>query len=136
MTANLLILLSAASQFDLARQWRWWRRHWPEYFDPTLVTLVGIACLLAVVIWILRRRARRESKQIDNPGLLYQELCRAHRLSWQQRNLLRQVAQERQLANHWELFVEPSHLVAVANSTENPKKKTGLQQLQTKLFGE
>lgn len=136
MNANLFILLSAAAKFDLARQWRWWRRHWPEYFDPTIMSLVGLACLLAVVIWILRRQQRRELKQIDNPVLLYQELCRAHRLSWRQRSLLRQVAQQRQIANQLELFVEPSHLVSVANSTPNPKKKTRLQQLQTKLFGE
>lgn len=129
------MLLAASQNDDLARQWRWIKRHYGPYFDPTLASLIAIGIFGLLAIWLLSRWRAKDHKPIDNSELLYRELCRAHRLTWSQRSMLHKIAIQQRLEDPSVLFVEPTYLKQAAKESRKPRQKQQCEQLQQKLFG-
>ncbi len=74
----------------------------------TALVCVGLLGLGLLLRYLARWQERRA--QQDRPAALFQELCRAHRLSKSDRALLIQIAEESALRQPSELFVRPELL--------------------------
>jgi len=68
------------------------------------IAAASLAALAATAILIARHWQRRLA---SSPYGLFRELCRAHRLNWPQRRLLRQLARSQKLADAGALFLRP-----------------------------
>ena len=79
--------------------------NWREVLILGTVTLI----VILAVIWQPVSRRRRKDFDYDSPPRLFSDLCRAHRLSWANRRLLKQLATARGLASPAVLFVEPEY---------------------------
>jgi hypothetical protein len=92
-------------------------------------------CAAAALVWQrLSRRGEREFSS-NSPARLFDDLCRAHKLSRASRRCLKQLAVDRNIDPPATLFLEPEHL----DSTDVPPRlKSSIQelrQLRAKLFG-
>jgi hypothetical protein len=71
--------------------------------------IVGTATTLIGMFWLTTRLLRARQKRSTNcPWQLFKELCAAHDLSYRDRQLLTQLAQQHRLEQPAMLFVEPT----------------------------
>ena len=75
------------------------------------ITMLAVLLTLAAVggaIWFAwRRLAASRDEACDCPQRLFQELCRAHGLTWSDRSVLRRLAQRGGLESTAEIFFRP-----------------------------
>jgi hypothetical protein len=106
-------------------------------FDAThMWTILSIAALvvgLAVVSYRSSRRARREF-DVDSATKLFRELCRAHRLSFGNRQLLKRLAAARSLSDPALLFVEPRHFDITHLPDQLRQSAEQIRRLRDRLF--
>jgi hypothetical protein len=78
-----------------------------DYTDVLLVIAATIAAV--IVFWLLARfAALREGRgPVNNPKLLFNQLCQAHGLSRSQRRLLMQLGDQAQLTPAPAIFLRP-----------------------------
>ena len=69
-----------------------------------LVVLVAVTAAVWLLSWYLNYREKRGH---DSPRRLFHELCRAHRIGWSDRHLLRQLARWHRLPCPSLLFLDP-----------------------------
>jgi hypothetical protein len=101
-----------------------------------LIWTVAVVIVAAIGLWILTRLARRgTATSFTGPQRLFWALCRAHRLDWSSRRLLRQIARWQRLKQPAHLFLEPHRFAAVNLSPPLLRKQTRIKALQRKLFG-
>jgi hypothetical protein len=74
----------------------------------TILSIVALVVGFAVVSYRSSQRAKRPF-DVDKSTKLFRELCRAHRLSFGNRRLLKRLAAARNLSEPTLLFVEPRH---------------------------
>ena len=100
------------------------------------VLIVAAVTLLVIVtiVWQTISRRRRRDFDYDSPQRLFADLCRAHKLNWSNRRLLKQLAAARGLKCPSTLFVEPEYF-DMTNVPCALKPSAGeLRQLRHKLF--
>ena len=105
-------------------------------FGPyELLILVAVTLLVIVtIVWQIISRRRRRDFDYDRPPRLFADLCRAHKLNWSNRRLLKHLAAARGLKCPSTLFVEPEYF-DMTNVPVALKPSAGeLRQLRHKLF--
>jgi hypothetical protein len=107
----------------------------PSVSANQLLILVAVTLLVIVTIaWQAISRRRRRDFDYDRPARLFADLCRAHKLSWANRRLLKHLAAARDLKCPATLFVEPEYF-DMTNVPPTLKASAGeLRQLRHKLF--
>lgn len=105
-------------------------------FISSEVALLAAVTLLviATIVWQTISRKRRRDFAYDSPPRLFADLCRAHRLSWSHRRLLKHLAAARGLKCPTELFVEPEHFDMLNVPAALRPSANDLRQLRHKLF--
>lgn len=109
----------------------------PGFDAAHLWTLLSMAALFITVV-IVMYRSRERSKQefeVDSPRRLFQELCRAHRLPWSSRRLLKRLAAARSVSPPATLFVEPAYFDAANLPPALQRSASQIQSLHRQLFG-
>ena len=115
----------------------WARLAWlVDYISVEVIVLAAATLLvIATVIWQTVSRRRRRDFHYDSPPALFADLCRAHKLSWSNRRLLKQLAAARGLKCQAALFVEPEHF-DMTNVPKSLKQHANeVRQLRQTLFG-
>jgi hypothetical protein len=116
-----------STEFDLSSQ--------PD--PANFAGLLGVVLLLAIfaltLVIIKRWLAWRERPKGGSFPSLFGELCRAHRLSFSERRLLRRLAKAAEVLPLARLFVEPEHFSAETPLARN--EIASLIALRNKLFG-
>ncbi len=104
-----------------------------DYTLLILVFAVGAMALVGLGIsrWLAKRR---EEKASHDPAQLFRDLCRGQQLSWGETRLLKRVAAAVKAPSPADLFVEPKHLVGLANEANWAGEAGKLKALQEKLF--
>jgi hypothetical protein len=77
---------------------------------------------------------KREVWELNDPVFLVTELNSAHRLSEQERRLMREISEKHSLSTPLKLFVEPNFLLDAWESETFASSKPTVQQLLSKLF--
>jgi hypothetical protein len=100
------------------------------------VLILAAVTLLVIgtIVWQSISRRRRRDFEYDRPPRLFADLCRAHKLNWSNRRLLKQLAAARGLKCPASLFVEPEYF-DMTNVPAALKPSAGeLRQLRHQLF--
>ncbi len=106
--------------------------HWNDLF-----MLLAIVVAVAAAGCFLTRIARRERhRRTNSPRGLFQELCRAHQLDRQSRNLLLRLAKHQELSHPARLFVDPERFAPDRLPTLLPAQAQRLARLREQLFSE
>ena len=85
-------------------------RETPIDINALLMVLAGMLVLVLAVWAFAAWQKRRESRVIDSPRALFRELCAAHGLIRDDRELLYDIAQWYGLSDPVQLFLEPQRL--------------------------
>lgn len=103
---------------------------------PYEVLILAAATLLVIVtiVWQVIFRRRRRDFDYDRPPRLFADLCRAHKLNWSNRRLLKHLAAARGLKFPAMLFVEPEHFDMTNVPSALKASAAELRQLCHKLF--
>ena len=105
-------------------------------FGPYEVLILAAVTLLVIVtiVWQTISRRRQRDFEYDRPARLYADLCRAHKLNWSNRRLLKQLAAARGLKCPAALFVEPEYFDMTNVPPALKPSAAELRQLRHKLF--
>jgi hypothetical protein len=107
-----------------------WSFGWAEVASIGAFALAIIVCLWAIQTYLSAQRERNT----NSPWYLFIDLCKAHKLSRRERNVLQRLAQQYQLDQPAMLFVEPLWLSAeIAGSAWN-QRLDELDRLRHRLF--
>ena len=107
----------------------------PDIGPYELLILSSVALLVAITIVGCRiSRRRRRDFHYNSPSRLFSELCRAHKLTWSSRRLLKQLAAARDLKSVATLFVEPEYFDLANLPPALKPSAQELRQLRRKLF--
>lgn len=100
--------------------------------NSLLVALVLILAVIGICLMASRFVAAHQRRRGSSPRRLFKELCRAHGLTWRERQMLVRLAAWHGLAHPMTLFVEPKrfHIEAV----ELKPYHQSLGELHAKLF--
>jgi hypothetical protein len=111
-------------------------RDWLDVVSPYEVLILTTVTLLVVVtiVWQVISRRRRRDFDYDRPPRLFADLCRAHKLSWSNRRLLKHLAVARGLKSPTILFVEPEYFDMTNVPPALKASAAELRQLRHKLF--
>ena len=98
--------------------------------------LVGVAAALALLISILHGFARRQDsgRTINSPQRLFGQLCRAHRLRWRDRRLLKRMAEFGRINPPVLLFVKPDQFPQDAGGEGLLDDAADVDALRRRLF--
>jgi hypothetical protein len=110
-----------------------WMEELGRFTFLSAVEWCAILSALAALWWlsaIMLRRGDEDRPKEDHPGRLFRELCKVHRLSWNETALLQQLSDERGLVTPSLLFVREEYFAGENAATE------ATQRLRMKLFGE
>ena len=108
----------------------------PGFTTTHLSTLLSLAALLMATLVVAYRSSRRSKLEFtcDSSARLFRELCRAHRLTWANRRLLRQLADAGKVAQAADIFVD----VSCFDTKNLPKRlqpwNREIQRLRDQLF--
>jgi hypothetical protein len=81
----------------------------PDIGPYELLVLSSLTVLVVIAMVWRRVSRRRRDFDYNSPPRLFSELCRAHKLTWSSRRLLKQLAAARDLKSAATLFVEPDY---------------------------
>lgn len=99
--------------------------------------LMSIVAIIGFAIWLLLRRASLLQRLWQHsPRRLFGQLCRAHRLDWTQRRLLRRLAKSQGMDQAARLFLEPDRFSSAAAMPELQPLRDRIENLRRKLFCE
>lgn len=103
----------------------------------TYELLILSAVTLLVIATIARQsisRSRRRDFDYNRPARLFADLCRAHKLTWSSRRLLKQLAAARDLKHPATLFVEPEHFDTANVPPALKASASQIRKLRRRLF--
>jgi hypothetical protein len=106
-------------------------------FAPSYEVLLLAAVTLLVivsVIWQTISTRRRHDFHYNSPPRLFAELCRAHKLSWSNRRLLKRLAAARGLKTPANLFVEPEYFDMSNVPPALKTSATEIRRIRQQLF--
>jgi hypothetical protein len=100
------------------------------------VLILAAVTLLVIVTIVWQTVSRRRQRDFDyaRPPRLFADLCRAHKLNWSSRRLLKQLAAARGLKCPATLFVEPEYFDMTNVPSVIKSSGAELRQLRHKLF--
>jgi hypothetical protein len=101
-----------------------------EVLILTVVTLL----VIVTIVWQTISRRRQRDFAYDRPPRLFADLCRAHKLNWSSRRLLKHLAAARGLKCPASLFVEPEFFDMTNVPPALKPSAAELRQLRHKLF--
>ncbi|MFV1964785.1 MAG: hypothetical protein ACC628_05140 [Pirellulaceae bacterium] len=102
-----------------------------------LLVLFGVLCVLVVVVWLFSRYLALHEKQGRNsPRRIFRELCRAHRLGWADRQLMRQLARWHRLPSPSLLFLDAPRFEVRALGPAFARRARQLTAIRERLFGD
>jgi hypothetical protein len=81
---------------------------WSFGWDRVAIIAAGAVVIVAIAWLVLRLVAKRERGAAHSPWCLFRELCKAHRLSSRERQLLIRLAKQERLEQPAMLFIEPA----------------------------
>jgi len=106
-----------------------------SFVSYELLILVAVTLLVVVTIaWQTISRRRRRDFAYDSPPRLFADLCRAHKLNWSNRRLLKHLAAARGLKCPATLFVEPDYFDMTNVPPVLKSSAAELRQLRHRLF--
>ncbi len=100
--------------------------------NSLLTALVLILAVIGIVMLTSRFVSVSERRRNSSPRRLFQELCRAHELSWNERQLLKRLAAWHGLKQPAALFVEPERFLVDDPALE--PYRGALVELHARLF--
>jgi hypothetical protein len=105
-------------------------------FGPNEVLILAAVTLLVIVtvVWQTISRRRQRDFEYDRPARLFADLCRAHKLNWSSRRLLKHLAAARGLKFPATLFVEPEYFDMTNVPPALKPSAAELRLLRHKLF--
>jgi hypothetical protein len=108
----------------------------PGFTTTHLWTLLSLAALLIATLVVAYRSSRRNKLEFtsDSSRRLFRELCRAHRLTWANRRLLRHLAEARQVAQPADLFVDASCFDTMNLPKRLQPSSREIERLRDQLF--
>ena len=107
----------------------------PNIGPYELLILSFITLLVIITItWRSISRRRRRDFDYNRPARLFADLCRAHKLNWSSRRLLKHLAAARDLKYPATLFVEPQHFDVTNVPPALKGSATEIRQLRRRLF--
>jgi hypothetical protein len=130
-------------QFVLLAQQLYWERlgdrfrgGYADFSLGKIVATVAVVALFGIGVYLLRRYAheRPHSASFNSPPELFRELCRAHRLDFSQRRLLKRLAAAWDLASPAFLFVEPNYFETTKLPAEWEHDTLRVEKLRARLF--
>src|SRR5882757_5946377 len=81
-----------------------------SFVSYEVLILASVTLLVIItIVWQTISRRRRRDFAYDSPPRLFADLCRAHKLTWANRRLLKHLATARGLKCPATLFVEPEN---------------------------
>jgi hypothetical protein len=102
-------------------------------YELLIISSLTLLVVIAIV-WRTASQRRRRDFEYNSPPRLFSELCRAHKLTWSNRRLLKQLAAARDLKCAATLFVEPDYFDLTNLPSELKPAAHELRQLRHKLF--
>jgi hypothetical protein len=114
-----------------------WARlgRWLNFVSYEVLLLAAVTLLVIVtVVWQTISTRRRRDFHYDSPPRLFADLCRAHKLNWSSRRLLKHLAAASGLKSPAMLFVEPEHFDMTNVPIALKASAAELRQLRQKLF--
>lgn len=99
-----------------------------------LALCAALLLALALILWLIRYRQQRI---VDNPDLLFRELCSAHGVTWRQRQLLKKLVRLQGLKDPCLLWldVELWDLEKIkSRSLSSPRQQKRISALKHTLF--
>jgi len=132
-----------ASGFVLLAQYSRWkhmgdqfRRSGPRMDMADLMPVLIIAAIVVIGIVVAVRFYKRRdySEPCDDPGKLFRQLCAAHKLRFQSRRLLLQLAAARDMPHPGALFVTPSAFETDNLPPQLCDQASRIKELAAKLF--
>ena len=105
-------------------------------FGPYEVLILAAVTLLVIVtvVWQTISRRRQRDFEYDRPARLFADLCRAHKLNWSSRRLLKHLAAARRLKFPATLFVEPEYFDVTNVPAALKPSASELRQLRHRIF--
>lgn len=101
-----------------------------------LLLAAAVVSAAALIVWLLSKYVGRRDQTLHNdPARLFRELCRAHRLGFDQRLLLWRLAQLLKLSQPARIFLEPHRLEKQNLPQSLSAYQQAFAQLHRKLFG-
>ena len=101
-----------------------------------LVLVLSILACVVLALWIVSRLAARRDRghRINHPNALFAELCKAHGLDRQARQLLQSIARQQRLAHPARLFLEPERLNPTSLTGPLAARRSEIEALRRRLF--
>jgi NADH:ubiquinone oxidoreductase subunit 3 (subunit A) len=94
-----------------------------------------ILVLIGILSYLLQKfYSERHERLLNDPLILFQELCTVHQLTLPEQQLLQNVAKDQELNNPLSLFIEPQHIRQALNNPLFEKFYIDIEILLTKLF--
>jgi hypothetical protein len=103
-------------------------------YEVLILAAVTLLVVAAIIYQSISSRRRRDFAY-DRPPRLFFELCKAHKLNWSNRRLLKQLAAARGVKFPAMLFVEPDYFETTNLPAALQPAATELRNLRRKLFG-
>ena len=102
-----------------------------------LLVLMGVLSAVLIVVWLLSRYlALRETRGHRSPRRMFRELCRAHGLGWEDRQLLRQLARWHRLPSASLLFLDAQRFDTQTLGPMLDGHAERLQAIRARLFAD
>lgn len=98
-----------------------------------LLAMLGVFAVFWLLMYLWHRYRREVARAANDPRALFYELCRAHRLSRQERNLLWNAAIHYRLEHPALVFALPHYLQQLADANE--PRSPACARLVIRLFG-
>jgi hypothetical protein len=100
-----------------------------------ILILTAVTLLVIVTItWQVLSRRRLHDFAYNRPAHLFADLCRAHKLNWSNRRLLKHLAAARGLKCPTTMFVEPEYFDMTNVPATLKPSAVELRQLRHKIF--
>jgi hypothetical protein len=134
MSYALPIKIQLLASQDYSDEWSRLARLF-SFISYELLILVAVTLLVIVTVaWQTISRRRRRDFAYDSPPRLFADLCRAHKLNWSNRRLLKHLATARGLKCPARLFVEPDYFDMTNVPPALKSSAAELRQLRHRLF--
>lgn len=114
-------------------------QHPPDYWQDTgaiVVSLALVGLLVAFALWLKFYGRAQKRVSYNKPKALFGALCRAHRLVYAERRLLKSLARGHKLKQPARLFLEPARFDVESLGGRWRKRQPRLVALRGRLFGE
>lgn len=134
MSQCILTEIQLFASQDYSDEWSRLARFF-SFASYEVLILASVTLLVIVtIVWQTISRRRRRDFAYDSPPRLFADLCRAHKLNWSNRRLLKHLAVSRGLKSPATLFVEPDHFDMTNVPAKLKPSANELRQLRHKLF--